>query len=544
MTSDRRIIWKIVGVSAALIAPMVIGCQATTSGNRASADTASNSVGELASGRPKAHAERQGTVTTSSHGNENPGVEGRTIERVSADVALETSQLGPTDQAPRAELIDLCAALRLAGVDNPTINLAREQVQEALAGQLAARSLLIPNVNIGGNFRTHTGAQQASPGFIRTPNAQSLYLGAGAGAIGAGTLVFPGVWLYAHLGDAAYEPLVARQRVAARESSSQAVLNSVLLDVATAYLELVGAEERLAILRRAETELAEIVRVTSAFAKSGQGAVADANRAKANGLLLRRQIQESEGAIAAASARLARLLNLDPSAILRTPGGPVPAFRLIAEGDDLESLVGTAIRSRPELFARSVSILEAQAQVRQERVRPWLPLVAVGYSSGFFGGGSDQASTEFGPLTGRSDLAVAAIWTLQNLGVGNHARVRRANSVVGEAVASHDAMLNQVRREVAEGQAAAKTAATQLSVATSSLAAAEEGFRLETERIAQGQGRPIEALDSFRQLLDARLEALRAAVAFDVAQFQLFVAVGNNPESGACDAATDCPISR
>jgi outer membrane protein TolC len=96
-------------------------------------------------------------------------------------------------------------------------------------------------------------------------------------------------------------------------------------------------------------------------------------------------------------------------------------------------------------------------------------------------------------------------------------------------VADYQVALNQVRREVAEAQAACKTATWQFGLAKDALGAAEEGFRLETERIKQGQGRPIEALDSFRQLLEVRLELLRAVVAFDIAQFQLLVALGSNP---------------
>ena len=45
----------------------------------------------------------------------------------------------------------------------------------------------------------------------------------------------PGLWLFAHLGDAAYAPLAARQRVAAQQSDANAVRNAVLLDVAIAY---------------------------------------------------------------------------------------------------------------------------------------------------------------------------------------------------------------------------------------------------------------------------------------------------------------------
>jgi outer membrane protein TolC len=226
------------------------------------------------------------------------------------------------------------------------------------------------------------------------------------------------------------------------------------------------------------------------------------------------------------------LLNLDPSVRLRTPGGlPLP-FRVVAEDSDLESLVGIAVRARPELIARSAEIQETLTRVSQERVRPWLPLVSVGYSAGGFGGGSNLVADDFGPLQGRSDLAVMAVWTIQNLGVGNHARVRRAGAVVGQAMAGYEGTVNQVRREVAEAQAGARTAVRQVEAAAASLGVAEEGFRLETERIRKGQGRPIEALDSFRQLLDARLELLRGIVAFDIAQFQLFVALGSNPVFG------------
>lgn len=441
------------------------------------------------------------------------------------------------------ESIDLSSALRLAGVDNPTINLAEERIQEALAGQLAARSLLIPSVNVGGNLRLHRGAYQDDPGFLLSPNSQGLYVGAGARAIGAGSVAIPGVWLFTQLGDAVYEPLVARQRVAARQSDAQAVRNEVLLNVATAYLELVGAEARLKLLRRAESDVTEIVRITGAFAKTGQGARSDANRAAANAALIRRQIVEAEGEVAGASTRLCRLLNLDPSARLRAPAGSVESIRLVAEETDLESLLADAVQFRPELIARSALIEEADTQVRQERVRPWLPLLAVGYSAGEFGGGSNQVADRFGPLLARSDLTVIAFWNVQNLGVGNHARLRRARSIVGQMTAGYEIALNQVRREVTEAQAAAKTAARQMESAKGALTAAEEGFRIEADRIKLGQGRPIEALDSFRQLLESREELLRAIVAFDMAQFQLFVALGGNPESGQrprCGAFVKC----
>ena len=459
------------------------------------------------------------------------------------DGVVPASAVLPTVAAPPAAVaentIDLGVALRLAGVDNPTINLARERVEEAVAAHLAARALLLPSINVGGNFRRHRGALQSATGQIREVDLQNLYLGAGAGAVGSGTVTVPGVRLFAHLGDAVYEPLAARQRLTARTSDAHAVRNAVLLDVATAYLELAGAEARRDVLRRGETDVAEVLRLTEAYAEAGQGRRADVNRVAANAELVRRDLRRAEEDVAVASARVCGLLSLDPSVRLRTPGGSVEPLRLVPEDGDPEPLVAAAVRARPEIFARSAEVLEATTRVRQEQVRPWVPTVSVGYSGGAFGaGGSGRAqSADIGTLQGRSDFDVYAVWTAQNLGLGNRARVRTADAGVGRAAAGYDDAVNRVRREVVTAQAEARAAARQTDVARTAVAAAEDGFRLETERIRQGQGRPIETLDSFRQLLDARQELIRAVVAFDTAQFRLLVAVGNDPRGAGTPPA-------
>jgi outer membrane protein TolC len=444
-------------------------------------------------------------------------------------VHLERADPAPVPATPADETLDLGVALRLAGVDNPTIALARERVREAAAEQLAARVLLLPTVTVGWSYDYHTGTLQSSTGLIRTVDRQSGYVGFGARAVGAETVLFPGVRLFAHLGDAAYEPLAARQRVAARRADAAAVNNTTLLDVAAAYLALVGAEARLDVLRRGEADLSEVVRLTRVYAEKGQGRAADANRAAAAAGLLGRETGRAREEVAVASARLCRLLNLDPAVRLRTPGGPVEMVRLVPEDGDLGPLVAAAVRARPEVGARAADLGEAQVRVKQERVRPWVPTLSVGYSGGLFGGGSTTTTPEFGPLMGRSDFDVMAVWTGQNLGVGNHARVRQAVAAAGQAAAGYDAAVNRVRREVAEARADAAAAARQITAAKAALAAAEEGFALEAARTRQGQGLPIEVLDSFNQLLDARQDVVLALVAYNTAQFRLFVALGNTP---------------
>ena len=79
--------------------------------------------------------------------------------------------------------LDLATALRLADVANPTIGRARTVILDALAQQLTARTLLVPSLNGGGNYHGHNGALQRPTGKIELISEQSLYLGAGAGAV-------------------------------------------------------------------------------------------------------------------------------------------------------------------------------------------------------------------------------------------------------------------------------------------------------------------------------------------------------------------------
>src|SRR6476619_1303915 len=56
-----------------------------------------------------------------------------------------------------AEPIDLASALELAGVQNPEILRAREQVVEAVARRQLAAAQILPNLNVGTNYHDHDG---------------------------------------------------------------------------------------------------------------------------------------------------------------------------------------------------------------------------------------------------------------------------------------------------------------------------------------------------------------------------------------------------
>jgi outer membrane protein TolC len=439
--------------------------------------------------------------------------------------------------SPRANVgggcpIDLSTALRLAARDNPTIALAREAILENLARQEQADALLLPSLAAGGNLHVHRGASQAPDGQIIGVNSQSLYLGGGAGAVGAQTVAVPAIRIFAPLGDAFLEPLVARQRVATARADSRATFNTVLLDVTARYLDLMGAEAQREAWRQSGADVDRVVRVTSAFAQAGQGRQADADRALSRALLLRNEISRAEERAAVASAQLARLLHLDPSTRLTAAWVPPEPLTLVDPATDLEKLISIALQFRPEVAARGAEVATAETRYRQEQVRPWLPTISAGFSYGTFGGGNSLSTPALGSFAARDDFDVVAVWTLENLGVGNAAHRRQRQAEIGQSLAERRRTTDRIRQEVADASAQSAARLRQIDVTRQQTQIAVRGFLEELRRIQGDEGMPIELLNSFDLLATARQDTITALTAYDQAQFRLFVSLGQPP----CDA--------
>ncbi|HMF15483.1 MAG TPA: TolC family protein, partial [Gemmataceae bacterium] len=427
--------------------------------------------------------------------------------------------------------IELGMVLELAGAQNPTIARALESVRASLAVQLQADALLLPTLDAGVNLNEHWGNIQNSQGVLEDVQRQALYVGAGTGAIGAGTVSVPGVRITAHLADALFEPRATRQEATGRRFDAAATRNSVLLDAADAYFELIGAEARLAALRQSQGEIGEIVRLTTNFAATRFGREGDANRARSEALLLQVEEQRVQEEAASAATELARLLDLDPTVRLHGSGESLPLIQLMSPDENLERLVSIAIANHPDIAARTADVAAAQTRWRQERVRPFVPYLAVGFSAGQFGGGGSLAETRFGHFDGRTDFDALAVWSLENLGLGNWAIQRQRRAALDERAAERQEAIARVRRETAEAFADTAARRREVDVALREIQTATASYREDLNRIRGGLGLPIEVLVSATQLATARLNFIRAVIEHDKAQFRLLVALGLPPSA-------------
>jgi outer membrane protein TolC len=436
---------------------------------------------------------------------------------------------------PDSQPIDLATALRLADVQNPDLLVARQRVVEAVAQRQFAAVQFLPTLNPGTDYDTHTGVLQQSNGNILTVNRSSLYVGAGANAVAAGTVSIPGVLLGGNVAQGVFALLGARQEVRQRQFASEAERNPVLLRTALAYSELTRAEARRAVAVEVRDAAAEVARITAEYLRTGAGREADADRAAT--YLARRQasICAAEGEILTASAALAELLNIDPSIRLHPTDAWVVPLPIVPDPIPLPELIALALVRRPEMGERRASAVQAMLALEGARVLPFSPTVLLGFSSGGFGGGSNLVRPVFGGFAGRTDFDVIAYWSIQNMGAGNAALIKIARAELQVKRFQELAILDQIRDEVAEARARTHARFAQIEDEERAVRSGIRGFRLDLERIRQGvpgQGdtpRPIEVIDSLRLLFEAQGDYVDAIVDYNRAHFELYVALGQPP---------------
>lgn len=432
-------------------------------------------------------------------------------------------------QSGEVTTIDLATALELAGVRNPEIMIARERMTELAAIRTFAAAQILPNLNAGTNFDTHSGNLQQSSGHILDVSRSALYVGAGANAIAAGSVNIPGVFWNQNLSQGLFTYLVARQTVRQQQFTSQAIRNQVLLRVSLAYIELLRASGRRAIAIRVRNDAAEIARLTNVAAQAGQGRQADADRAATELGKRETDLMIAEGELLMASSRMAQLLNLEPTVRLQPAEEWVVPMPLVPEPITLAELIAMASLRRPELGASREQIAIALLNLRGSRILPFSPTTLVGFSAGTLGGGSNLQPVRFGNFKGRNDFDVVAYWTLQNLGVGNRAQVQMARSRLRQSDLRQLEVLNAVRLEVANSYVRAQTRFAQIGTAERAVRSGILAFDEDMRGIKNNVARPIELLDSMRLLGRSRFEYLEAIAEYNMAQFELYVALGQPP---------------
>jgi outer membrane protein TolC len=429
---------------------------------------------------------------------------------------------------PQGLPINLPTALHLSGVRPLDIAAATAQVEQALALQLQAKALWIPNLNAGLDYFRHDGVAQnifTGPNFRK--GRQTFFVGGGPN-------------LFVGLTDAIFTPLAARRAVASRRADLQVARNDVLLQVAQAYFDVQSARGRLLGVGATITRAELLVKFTKGLAPE-LIAPLEINRAQAELQSLRQSQQVAIRDWRVSSARLAEVLLLDPAALLE----PVePAFLQVAfipSESSAEELLPVALRSRPEIASRQELVAEATLLLRREQKRPLLPNLVVtspATATGLLAAGNltSGANNFLNSNGSRLDIEVAVVWQLQNGGVGNIGLIKQRKAERDLAAIDLTRTVFRVKSDVAQAVARLQTSRARVVETDAGVRQAIEsadknfiGLR-ETARPAGALlrliVRPQEVVAALIALNTAYEQYAAAVSEYNVAQFEVYHALG------------------
>jgi outer membrane protein TolC len=426
--------------------------------------------------------------------------------------------------------LDLATALSLASGRSAEAAFAKARVEEAYGQLDRAKALKLPSLRAGLNYNKHEGRIQDVAGSVIETSRGSVYGGLGAGAVGAGSPAVPGVVAQFHIADAIFQPRIAELTVQARREGARSALNDALLAAGVGYMELLRAEQELAICDEVVGLVEQLEQTTDQFAKSGAGTAADHDRALTELALRRCEQLRAEEAAAAASARLAEHVRWNQPRVLKPADTRMIPIELVAADQNVQQLVATALTSRPELAECRFLVGEAVERLNRERHSPLIPSVLLSASYGGLAGGLGSDLRNSGD---RLDADAMAYWELRQLGFGEQASQRESRARISQARARQMQMLDQVAREVTESHLRVSGGRRQIETALQAVESAEQSYRRNLERIRNGQGLPLEALQSLQALAAARREYARSIADFNIAQLTLQRALGGRLQAPA-----------
>ncbi len=443
---------------------------------------------------------------------------------------IENSQ-PPLIQAARPAVsdqtlpINLATALYLSNARPLVIAFAQASVEQASAQLQNANVLWLPNLNIGFDYYRHDGMDQSTDGTMIFDNKYSYTAGGGV------TLSFA-------VTDAIFRPLAARQELAAREFDLQSARNDALLTVAVAYFDVQQARGILAGTVDSVSKAEMLVKKTSGLAK-GLVPEIEVDRVRSLLLELQQQVAFARANWRISSARLTRVLRLNPSAVVVPLEPPHLQVTLISPERVVDELVPIGLTNRPELASQRALVQATLERLRQERVRPLVPSLVLdgrngpygALEGGVFGGGPDGTHTS----GGRFDMDVGVVWTLNNLGAGNRSLVRQRAAEQQKACIELFNIQDQVAQEVVQAHAQLEATAAQIDDATTAVKEATVTFNGTLTALGQTRGagellqllsRPQEAVAALQQLNRAYETYYAAINNYNRAEFQLYRALG------------------
>ena len=416
----------------------------------------------------------------------------------------------PTDAPPTpltisggTRPIGLAEALALADAQSLEGKRAGVQTRIARGEEREAVRGWVPSLSASAAISATEGQVQGSFGDFRDVDFRSAAPGA--------TL-----WLSLNPAEVWFSTATASRRAESVAAQEQAVRRLVLIRAAELYYELVRQNENRRIARLAVEDSGDLFRIADVLLRQGTGRGDDAERARAQLAAAEQRLLDAERRAFVASVNLATALDLDPTIVLAATAGGAQTHTLVAGESDVESILGRALESRPEVAAARRQLDAVRSRRSVDVAGLAAPTVEAFYRQGATG-------ETYADLSGLKNYGVAMSW---NLSARGFARVQTTAAREEEARLAIAQVEQVVRADVLGAWSEMLVAASRLEKAREARQAAESTLRISQVRYRNGTSPAIETLLAEQQLQQARLSEVAAVVDYNVAQVRMRAQLG------------------
>lgn len=404
--------------------------------------------------------------------------------------------------------INLPTILKLAGANNLTIKQYELQYELSLAQVDKAKEWFLPKIVIGPTMHYLNGAaMQTNGSVLKDVTQRELWFGGGI----AGTLDF---------NSGIYYVMAKKQQSAAVKFEGQAQRNNVILEAITNYYDLMVAQfnyaQLLNLLDQSDTLTQQIkVQVDAGIRYQSEYLLAQSNYNH-----IKIELTEAQVQMRKKSDALLNILNIDTNALLiSSDTGMAPLS--IASGAADTGLMSQYAQNRPEYKSMQAELNSIQAEKKTTTIGLLLPKIVVGTPDALLG--------TFGePYYNQYTFDAGLLWNIPIGRIIYKGELKTYNAEINIQQNTMQQFGNDVQQEVADARAQIALSATQINFSKQSLEQANKALTQSIEREKLGTVLPFEVFQTEQFYVQAEDDYLKAVSDYNKAQYQLYVAMGNN----------------
>ncbi len=439
----------------------------------------------------------------------------------------------PSSQAAQAANVDfetwwtalndpeLDSLVSRAVAANPDVLIALDRLQAARVYERGLIGSVLPDLNASATVARGTGRDltrsRASQPLVSADNTAGL---SKINELGG----FDSIWELDVFGKYRRQVEAARADAQARAAERNAVLVSVIADVARAYVDLRGLQTRAAILHNAMNTFQESLRIVRIRYERGITNELDVTLAARELAALQAQIAPVEAEVNAAQYTIATLLGLYPEDLVKElrPPAMIPSIPAVAQ----TGLPLDLLRRRPDVAVAERELASSTAQIGVATA-DLFPRTAIVGSIGF-----QKQALGTTPVVGRHiwSAGPGAAWSLLDFGALD-AQVEIARLRTRAQLVNYKRTIQNAVKEVDTTWDDYTAQQQRLASLGEALVASQRAVTLANERYTRGLTDFLNVVDAERQEYDIEEQYSDAQVAVAERFVALYRSLGGGWEN-------------